>query len=195
MKNKLTLLAAAIAVSTASVSAQAATYEYSGNVTDCYMAFGGVFDACGALGVVVGDSINVAFETLEVGSVDNADIYGSGTFVAPRGPQAGQTLTRDMEDGARFILADGSTGDWKLPMVNNGTSNVGGNQVRDTTGLTVDSANVTGGTLIFTAAAGTGQKATLAVDFDTMTWIAYNGAGTTGAGMNYAVGVGNLCPN
>ena len=136
--------------------------------------------------------MTVAFETLVVGSVDTADIYGSGTFVAPTGPLAGQTLTRDVEDGARFFIANGSTGAWKLPMIYNGTSNVGGNGVSDTTGLTVDGTNVTGGNLTFTSAAGTGQNATLAVDFDAMTWVAYNGAGATGAGMNYAVGAGTL---
>ena len=168
------------------------TYEYLGNVTDCYFAFGGAMDACGALGVVVGDSITIAFETLEVGSVDTADIYGSGTFVPDRGPNADQTVPRNVNDGARFFIADGSTGAWKLPMIYNGTSDVGGNGVSDTTGLTVDGTNVTGGTLTFTSAAGTGQNATLAIDFDTMTWVSYNGAGTTGLGMNYAVGAGTL---
>ena len=191
MNNKLTKLTAAIAVSTASVSAQAATYEYSGNITDCYFAFG-VLDACGSLGVVVGDSLTVAFETLVVGSVDNADVYGSGTFVPDRGPNAGQTVARDVNDGARFFIANGITGDWKLPMIYNGTSNVGGNGVSDTTGLTDDGTDVTGGTLTFTSAAGTGQNATLAVDFDTMTWVSYMGEGATGIGGNYAVGAGTL---
>ena len=191
MKNKLTLLAAAIAVSTASVSAQAATYQYSGEITDCYFAFG-VLDACGSLNVEVGDSLDVAFETLVVGSVDTADIYGSGTYIAPGGPLAGQTLTRDVEDGARFFIADGSTGAFKLPMIYNGTSNVDGSAVSDTTGLTVDGTDVTGGTLTFTSEAGTGQQATLAVDFDAMTWVAYMGVGATGIGANYAVGAGTL---
>ena len=192
MNNKIALLAAAVAASTASVSAQAATYEYSGNVTDCYFAFGGAMDACGSLGVVVGDSLTVSFETLVVGSVDNADVYGSGTFVPDRGPNAGQTVARDVNDGARFFIANGSTGAWKLPMIYGGTSNVGGSGVTDTTGLTVDGTDATGGNLAFTSAAGTGQQATLAVDFDTMTWVAYNGVGTSGLGMNFAVGAGNL---
>ena len=192
MKNKLTLLAAAIAVSTASVSAQAATYEYSGNVTECYVHFGGMIDACGQLGVVIGDSLTVAFETLVVGSVDTTDVYGSGTFVPPGGPYAGQTLPRNPDDGARFFIADPTTGAFKLPMIYNGTSDVGGSGVSDTTGLTVDGTDVTGGTLTFTSAAGTGQQATLAVDFDAMTWVAYMGVGATGVGANYAVGAGNL---
>ena len=193
MNNKIALLAAAVAASTASVSAQAATYQYSGNITDCNIV-GGFIDACGQLTVAVGDSMTVAFETNVVGSVDTADIFGSGTYVPDRGPNANQVVDRDEEDGARFFIADGITGNWKLPMIYNGTSNVGGNEVRDTTGLTVDGTYVTDGTLTFTSAAGTGQQATLVVDYDTSTWVAWQeaGIGNTGDPSNIAVGEGKF---
>ena len=156
IKRYLGACAAAVTLSVASFGVQAETYPTDMTVDDV-SALGSAF------GVAAGQRTTVAFDTLVTGSVSASDISGEAPRVAA--------------DGARFVVFNSADTAPIVPILVNGTAGV-----QDTTGLTVDGTNITGGTLRFDA--GTppvgAVQATISVDFDAGTFIIWSGTDSTG---------------
>ena len=154
MKNKLTLLAAAIVVSAASVSAQAATFEYNwvGTVTSN--------NGAGLLPVDVGGSLGGFFladdggdGAIADGDIDNTLNYAGSTYCInnPGSCSASRFAVFNLDDSPAFpAIKDGAA---------SGSS------------LTTDAlGNITGGSVSITAAVPTGTVGTLNIDADAGTW-------------------------
>jgi len=167
IKRYLGTLAAAIAVSVASVSAQAETVGFTGTL-DTVAPFGVAF------GFVVGHDVSVGFDINDAafgGAITASDI--SGDYATD------PTATAD---GARFVVwGPGGVGTTPVvPILFNGTNGI------NSTSLTTDATTVTGGSIEFYGNAGTGQQATILVDFGAGTFDIWSGTTSFGGDTNNA---------
>ena len=160
-KMNLSKLAAAITVSVASVSAQAATVGFSGTL-DTIAPFGVAF------GMEVGQDVSVGFD------IDDAAFGGAITAADISGDYA--TTPTPTANGARFVVwGPGGVGTAPVvPILFNGTTGI------NSTSLTTDATTVTGGSIELYGNAGTGQQATIVVDFDAGTFDIWSGTTSFG---------------
>ena len=178
-KMNLSKLAAAITVSVASVSAQAATVGFSGTL-DTVAPFGVAF------GMVVGQDVSVGFD------IDDAAFGGAIAASDISGDYATNPTTATA-DGARFVVwGPGGVGTAPVvPILFNGTTGI------NSTSLTTDATTVTGGSIEFYGNAGTGQQATIVVDFDAGTFDIWSGTTSFGGNTSHIFygGGGTLTPS
>ncbi|ARN72714.1 thrombospondin type 3 repeat-containing protein [Oceanicoccus sagamiensis] len=106
------------------------------------------------------------------------DIDSTVTGLVSAGDISGNYATdpRDAADGARFVVwAIGGVGTSPVvPILFNGTTGI------NSTTMTVDGTNVTGGSIEFFGNAGTGQQATILIDFDAGTFDIWSGTTSFG---------------
>ena len=144
-----------------SCAATPGTYSMEGTV-DTVAAFGIAF------GIVVDQQVQWGFDidSTVTGLVSAGDI--SGDYATN-----GTTATAD---GARFVVwAEGGVGTTPVvPILFNGTTGI------NSTTMTVDGTNITGGSIEFYGNAGTGQQATIVVDFDAGTFDIWSGTTSFG---------------
>jgi hypothetical protein len=170
MKNKLTLLAAAIAISAASVSAQAATVEYNwvGTVTSN--------NGVGLLPVDVGGSLGGFFLAddggdgfIADGDINNTLDYAGSTYCInnPGLCSASRYAIFNLDDSPAF------------PAIKEGAAS-GSSLTTDALG------NITGGAITLVAAVPTGTIGTLAINADASTWA------FTISGLDIAQGTGSF---
>ena len=164
-KMNLSKLAAAITVSVASVSAQAASYAGGGTI-DSTTFIGGFFNLAANQEVVWGVDIVDSV----IGAVSTGDISGD---YATNG-------TTDAADGARFVIWNEglvNTPPPVVPILFNGTLGL----LSST--LTVDGSDITGGSLSFFGNSGGGQQATISLDFDAGIFNLYAGTAVDAANL------------